>query len=59
MCTTGDDLLRKLWEVEEDPVSETSLGPEEWSAAGSGRFVVPLPRKENYKLLGESRSKAV
>ena len=69
MCTTGDDMLRKFWEVQESPMSETSLSPEEKSAVQhfkvnhsrteGGRFVVPLPRKENCKPLGESRSQAV
>lgn len=66
---TGDDVLRKFWEIEESPLSETSLSPEERSAvqhfktncrrAENGRFVVPLPKRENAQLLGESRSQAV
>ena len=53
---TGDDVLRKFWEIEESPLSETSLSPEERSAvqhfktncrrAENGRFVVPLPKRE-------------
>ena len=68
-CATGDDLLKKFWETEESPLSEPALNPEERSAiqhfkanqtrAENGRFIVPLPRKENVKLLGESRAQAV
>ena len=68
-CLTDDDILRKFWEIEESPLSEASLSPEERSAiqhfkthgrrAENGRFVVPLPKRENVKPLGESRSQAV
>ena len=30
--TTGDEVLRKFWEMEEGPLSETTLSPEERSA---------------------------
>ena len=69
LCVTGDDVLRKFWEIEDDPLSETSLSPEERSVVQhfktnhrrteNGRFVVHLPKKENMKHLGESRSQAV
>lgn len=66
---TGDDLLRKFWEIEEQPNEHTSLSPEERSVVEQfkqnhhrtkdGRFVVPLPKKPQAKSLGESRSQAV
>ena len=65
----GDEILRRFWEVEDGPLSETILSPEESSAVQhfkanqtrtkDGRFVVPLPKRENAKHLGESRSQAV
>ena len=65
---SGDDLLRKFWEIEEGP-SDINLSPEERAAvsnfkenhrrAEDGRFIVPLPRKPNHPSLGESRSRAV
>ena len=68
-CVTGDDLLRKFWETEDNPLSEASLTPEERSAmqhfktnhrrTEDGRFVVPLPKRDNVKQLGESRSQTV
>ena len=68
-CTTGDEVLRRFWEVEDGPLSETTLSPEERSAVQhfkmnhtrtkEGRFMVPLPKQENAKPLGESRSQAV
>ncbi len=69
LCVTGDDILRRFWEIEDDPLSETFLSPEERSVVQhfktnhsrteNGRFVVPLPKRENTKPLGESRSQAV
>ena len=66
---TGDDFLRKFWELEENPSFKSSLSPEEHAAlrhfedqhyrTESGRFVVPLPKRPDAKLLGESRSQAV
>ena len=66
---SGDDLLRKFWEIEQQPLSESSLSPEEkivtqhykanHARASDGRFVVPLPRKPDAGPLGESRSQAV
>ena len=65
----GDDLLRRFWEIEENPNSEVYLSPEERSVMQHfkemhyrnevGRFVVPLPKKPHAKPLGESRSQAV
>ena len=64
---TGDDLLRKFWEIEEGPGNE--FFPEERAAVShfegnhrrneDGRFVVPLPRKPNSPSLRKSRSQAV
>jgi len=31
-CTTGDDILRKFWEIEDHPLTECSLNPEERAA---------------------------
>jgi len=66
---TGDDILRKFWELEEQPRSDSALSPEERSVVQqfktdhtrteAGRFVVPLPKKPDAKPLGESRSQAV
>ena len=69
--SSGDDLLRKFWEVEETPKSHSldSGSSEERSVARhfrenhykskDGRFVVPLPCKPEAKALGESRTQAV
>lgn len=67
--TSGDDLLRKFWEIEENPKSQSSLSVEERSVVEhfnknhtrteSGRFIVPLPKRPESKPLGESRSQAV
>ena len=66
---SGDDLLRKFWEIEENPKNNSPLSPEERSVVNhfrdnhtrteNGRFVVPLPKKPETKPLGESRSQAV
>ena len=67
--TSGDDLLRKFWEIEETPNTSSNLSPEERSVvqhfnkthtrSAAGRFIVPLPKKPQSKPLGESRSQAV
>ena len=67
--TSGDDLLRKFWEIEKSEMSNTVLSSEEKVVlrhyksnhyrTESGAFVVPLPKREDSKPLGESRSKAV
>ena len=66
---SGDDLLRKFWEVEELHTSGTALSAEERSIVTHfdsahlrdelGRFIVPLLRNPDSKPLGESRSLAV
>jgi hypothetical protein len=66
---TGDDLLRKFWEIEENPLDKPVLSPDESAAIkhfevhhrrhSDGRFMVPLPKKPSAKPLGESRSQAV
>ena len=67
--TTGDDLLRRFWEIEENTKHESNLSPEEISVVQhfekthrrtpDGRFIVPLPKKPHAPSLGESRSHAV
>ena len=67
--TVGDELLRRFWEIEENPSNEACHSPEERSVvqhfkethyrSDLGRFVVPLPKKPHSKPLGESRSQAV
>ena len=69
VTVSGDDLLRKFWEVEEHQPSDLALTPEErfviehfkvnHSRDERGGFIVPLPRKTNTPLLGESKSSAV
>ena len=66
---TGDDLLRRFWEVEEKTVANCTLSVEERCALEhfyshhsrneEGRFVVPLPKRSMELKLGESRSQAV
>ena len=66
---TGDDLLRRFWEIEEKSVPELHFTPEEKAVMthfqnhhtrlDDGRFMVPLPKKSGCKSLGESRSLAV
>ena len=67
--TTGDDLLRRFWEVEEKPLAPLTLSLDEkyvlqhyadnHACTNTGRFVVPLPRKSDAGAIGESRSQAV
>ncbi len=67
-AVSGDDLLRKFWEVEELHSSRSVLSIEERSVVDhfdrthsrdrEGRFVVGLPKKPNATALGESRSLA-
>lgn len=55
--------LANFWEIEDSPLSEASLSPEEPSAvknlktnhrpAENGCFIVPLPQRENVRPLGE------
>ena len=66
---TGDDILRKFWEIEEKPMTDVVLSTEERSVmqffdsnhsrVDSGNFVAPLPRRPDAGLIGESRSQAV
>ena len=66
---SGDDVLRKFWEIEEKPMSDSALSLEErtvvhhfrnhHSRTDSGRFIVPLPKKSDTRPIGESRSQAV
>ena len=66
---TGDDLLRRFWEIEEKAVANCTLTPEEQCALDhfnshhsrdkDGRFVVPLPKRSMETKLGESWSQAV
>ena len=63
------ELLRQFWETEEEPAPESMLTVDErtvldhfyshHSHLPDGRFIVPLPRKPNAKLIGESRTQAV
>ena len=67
----SDDILHKFWEIEESPPNSPALTVEERSViqhsiaktnhsrTSTGRFVVPLPRRPDAKLVGESRSQAV
>ena len=65
----GEDLLRKFWEVEELVPHSAALSIEEKTVQKhfdtahtrdeNGRFIVPLPRKEIVKPLGDSRVRAV
>ena len=64
----GDDMLRKFWELEESP-SEPVFSVEEKAVVEhfkenhfrlpDGRFVVPLPKRDDVSKIGESRSQAV
>ena len=66
---TGDDILRKFWEIEEKPMVDAALSSEErhvvqffdshHSRADDGNFIVPLPRKPEVDPLGVSRSQAI
>ena len=68
MLLSGDDILRRFWEVEKIAV-EDCLTPEESVAMdhfkshhirlADGSFQIPLPKKSGSKPLGESRSQAV
>ena len=65
----GDDLMRKFWEVEERVPHQPSLTIEEKTVQQhfdtahikdeNGRYIIPLPRKENVTPLGDSRALAV
>ena len=67
--TSGDDILRQFWEIEESPKAASNLSPQERTVIRhfdethtlnkDGRFVVPLPKNLDSKPLGESRMQAV
>ena len=66
---TTDDLLKRFWEIEDCTLGQKILSLEEQTVFkhfkeshyrdSQGRFVVPLPRKEDAPQLGESRNLAV
>ena len=66
---SGDDVLKRFWEVEESPSDQACLSAEERAVihhfdsshkrSSEGRFIVPLPKRPNAPPLGESRSQAV
>ncbi|ORU95138.1 MAG: hypothetical protein A6F71_10845 [Cycloclasticus sp. symbiont of Poecilosclerida sp. M] len=68
MLLSVDDLLRRFWEVEKIAIKDCHT-PEESAVVDhfkdhhthleDGRFSVPLPKKNQVKPLGESRSQAV
>ena len=67
--TSSDDILRKFWEIEGSPSDQVSLSVEERTVvrhfeshhtrSKEGRFIVPLPKDPNARLICESRSQAV
>ena len=69
LVITSDDLLQRVWEIEEETRPELNLSPEEKSVVNhfkgthrhtpDGRFIVPLPKKPSPPSLGESQSQAV
>ena len=66
---SGDDLLKRFWEIEERINNAPILSAEEsrvvkhfkenHTRTADGKFIVPLPIKEEAGVLGESRSTAV
>ena len=66
---SGDELLRKFWEIEEQVNNTAFLSAEEFyvtkhfeehhARTADGKFIVPLPMKQEAGILGESRSTAV
>ena len=67
--STGDEILQRFWEVEDQPGDYSKLSTEErtvvkhfdhhHSQTDDGRFIVPLPKKSPTPRIGESRSQAV
>ena len=63
------DTLRRFWEVEDHNLQRPVLSQEEKSVVAhfetshvrhrEGRFIVPIPRKMNVTLLGDSRTQAL
>ena len=66
---SGDDIIRRFWEIEESPNSELALSLDEHAVVhhlkvnhccnNEGRFIVPLPKRPNSKPIGESTSQAM
>ena len=64
-----ENCLQRFWEIEEPPNKAPKLTSQELaviqhfkdqhSRNTDGRFVVPLPKKENFQPIGESRNQAV
>lgn len=64
-----DELLHKFWEIERSEIPSAALSievkyvqqhfKERHYRTDTGAFIVPLPKREGSKPLGESRSKAV
>lgn len=69
VTSSGDDILRRFWEIEELSLTKPVLSLEEGTVlkhfdahhhhTDNGSFVIPLPKKPDSKPLGESRSQAV
>lgn len=69
LVTSGDDILRRFWEIEESPTDHSSLSMEErtvvrhfesnHSHTEEGRFIVPLIKKPGAKRIGKSGAQAV
>ena len=69
LVLSGEDLLRRFWELEERTSPNCTLTLEERAALkhfnshhtrdAHGRFIVPLPKRSLETKLGESRSQAV
>ena len=67
--TTGDEILQKFWELESCNIQSHPFSLEEQTVVDhfnsnhhrddEGRFIVPLPMKEDTKDLGESKLMAV
>ena len=67
--TSGNEILRMFWEIEENPKDFSNLFTEEllvvchfketFSHSETGRFIIPLPKNPQNKSLSESRSQAV
>ena len=65
-ATSGDDILRQFWEIEEAPTEHSALSVEERMVCGVLNQTTHAPKKEDLwfhylaaKQIGESRSQAV
>ena len=69
-CVALDgDILRRFWEIEDHNLQQPSYSQEEKAVVrhfelnhkrdAEGRYIVPLPHKENVTPLGDSRSQAL